>query len=141
MRNITFKNIHVSHLDQMAIAISTWYGSGSTLVENVSYTDIFMDGEQEYPVPQCESPEHPEYIPQTGFVPWLVNIHAMKLGKYTGNQGYAAAEDLSGFHLRYRNIGFKNVRYTGRPLKVEVQPIPEVLCIENIRVENSDFTL
>lgn len=141
VRNITFKNIHVSHLDQMAIAISTWYGSGSTLVENVSYTDIFIDGEQEYPVPQCESPEHPEYIPQTGFVPWLVNIHAMKLGKYTGNQGYAAAEDLSGFHLRYRNIGFKNVRYTGRPLKVEVQPIPEVLCIENIRVENSDFTL
>jgi hypothetical protein len=141
VRNIRFKNIFITHLDQMAIAISTWYGSGATLVEDVSYTDILIDGEETYRVPQIQSAEQPHYLPQWGFVPWLLNIHAMKLGRFTGNQGFAAAEDLSVFHLKYRNISFENVRYTGLPLKVGVQPIPEVLRIENIRVENCDFTL
>ncbi len=141
VRNITFKNIHVIHLDQMVIAVSTWFGSSNTLVENISYTDIFVEGAQDYPVPQLESPEHPAYIPQGGFVPWLVNIHAMKLGRSIGNQGFAPVEDLSVFHLVYRGIRFENVRYTGRPLKVEVESIPGVLEISGVCAENCDFTL
>jgi hypothetical protein len=125
----------------MAMAVSTWYGSENTLVENVSYENIFIDGETAYRTPQTESAEHPVYVPEFGFVPWLLNIHAMKLGRFTGNQGFAPAEDLSVFRLRYRNFSFENVRYTGLPLKVGVQPIPEVLRIENIRVKNCDFTL
>ena len=141
VRNISFKNIFITHLDQMAVSVSTWYGSGATLVENVSYTDIFIDGDDAYRVPQIQSEAQPAYLPQTGFVPWLLNIHAMKLGRFTGNQGFAAAEDLSVFHLRYRNFSFENVRYTGLPLKVEVAPIPGVLEIENVSVKDCDFTL
>lgn len=141
VRRITFRNIFIAHLDQMAMAVSTWYGSGNTVVEDLAYRDIFIDGEDAYPVPQIQSAEHPVYLPQTGFVPHLVNIHAMKLGRFTGNQGFAPAEDLSVFHIAYRSITFENVHYSGIPLKVEVQPIPGVLEISGIHVKNCGFAI
>lgn len=141
IRNVSYKNIYLIHLTHVAIAISTKYGSECALVENLSYDNIYIDGEENYREPQIESLDNLVYAERTDFVPFILSIGAADFGRATGNQSFEPAEDLSGYHLVYRNISLRNVRHKGKALRVWVKPIDNVLEIENVSVKDCDIHL
>lgn len=142
IRNIVFSNIDLIRLSCAAMNITTWYGSESSVVENVSYRNIHIDKDEFYRNPQVESGGNPEYLYQPGYRPTIVQIYAQKLGRMVGLGTQIHEEgDLSQYHLRYSNITFENIDCDDPSLRVRVQEMENVLAIENITVRNAPFVI
>ena len=78
-----------------------------------------------------------------GYVPYTVKVSVEKLGKDVGSQQCEALDDESGFYVYFGNISYKNVKYFGakRDLAILVKKYSDIHTIENITVEDCDFTI
>ena len=92
--------------------------------------------------PRVEFEGHWGYKPGNGFTPHMILILTGKIGKMgeQGSQLFTPVDDYTDFNVYYRNIAFNNVKYSGKPLKAEIEENPGVLEISNISVTNSDFS-
>lgn len=139
IRNVSFTDCYLIHISSIALDITTWYGSSESIVSNVTFRNIYIDGESEYSAPVIESETNPEYSARKGFLPLILKLSAQKIGKPTGNQGFEAASDYSEFMILYKNISLDNVRCTDPRLKANIIRFDEVLEIDNLSVKNCDF--
>ena len=141
IRNVTFRNNYLIRLSNLAISITSWYGSENTLIENIRYENIFVDADKCYRNLEIESKDHSEYSYSCDFVPSMLVIGATMIGRLSGHQTYEPVDDTSMFHLLYRNISFENVRYNGKPLDAIVEKQGSVLDIQNVTAKDCDFEI
>ena len=141
IRNVSFKNNYIIHLSAVAMDITTWYGSSESVISNISFEKIYIDGEDVYMNPSIESEENPEYRFKDDFSPLLVKITAQKIGRSSGNQDFEAARDYSEFNIVYNNIIFRNIKCDGKKLDVLMEKQKGLLEINNVLVQNCDFVL
>ena len=143
VHNVTFKDNYVIRLNNMAMSIVTYYGSKSSVIENILFDGVYIDSDPEYLTPRVEWEGHWGYKPGQGFAPHMIHILTGKIGKMgeQGSQLFTPVDDYSDFIITYRNIAFNNVKYSGIPVKVQIDPNPGILEISNISVTNSDFEL
>ena len=141
IRNVSFKNNYIIHLSAVAMDITTWYGSSESVISNISFEKIYIDGEDVYMNPSIESEENKEYRFKDDFSPLLVKITAQKIGRSSGNQDFEAASDYSEFNIVYNNIIFRNIKCDGKKLDVLMEKQKGLLEINNVLVQNCDFVL
>lgn len=143
IRNVVFKEIYLIHISTVAIDITSWYGSEKILVENIVYDGIFIDADEEYVHPVIEGQGRECEIGKPGFVPYLLLIRPVHIGKMAGQGSQKAIPvDTSAFRFVYRNIILNRIRYQGKEdLLVHVVPVEGLLELENLIVTNSDFEL
>lgn len=111
IKDIVFKNNYLIHSVDKCISIDTWYGAPSIVVENVTYENIYIDTDTDYPVPyiqQSKDHEYPCFGQKSQNVKSIL-VCVSRVGKDTGNQGIDTNVETSHFHMAYRNIAFKNV--------------------------------
>ena len=142
IRNIVFQNNYLIRLTHAALNITTWYGSESSVVENITYRDLYIDGDKVYRNGQVESKENPTYTFKPGYIPLIVHLYAQKLGKMAGLGTQIHEEsDLSNHHLRYSNISFENIYCNDPKLRVKIEQIENVLTIENVTARDVPFNI
>jgi len=143
LRRITVRDSYLIHISASAINIATWFGSEATVVEGVVFRNLYIDGENEYDNLVCESAENRGYRSIPGFIPRLTHVSVEKLGKMKGlgTQLCEPVTDFSEFHIAYRDILYDNVCCDDPRLGVDVCALDGVHTIEDVRVENSAFTI
>ncbi|MBQ9545603.1 MAG: right-handed parallel beta-helix repeat-containing protein [Clostridia bacterium] len=144
IKNVTVEDCHLIRIAAVALNVTTWYGSASSLIENLVFKNVRIYGEKSYPEPVVEKPGVRTPAPRVGFIPYSVRITAEKLGtmKGLGTQLCEAVDDYSGFRIRYRGILFENVRTDDGRLRTDVCSVSEdVLRIEDLKIVNSDPVL
>ncbi len=142
VHNVTFRDNYVIRVNNMVMSIVTYYGSKNSVIENILFDGVYIDSDPEYMTPRCEDATHKGYKPGNGFTPHMILILTGKIGKMgeQGSQLFTPVDDYTDFNVYYRNIAFNNVKYSGKPLKAEIEENPGVLEISNISVTNSDFS-
>ena len=142
IRNISFKNAYLIRLSFVAINITTWYGSEMSLVENVTYKDIYIhsDSEQNRMSGMIESEENPVYKNRKTQAKTL-HIKPERLGKSTGNQGIETVDNYDNFNNCYRNITLDNVHTDEDGPIVEIGENNEYTQIYNIDTHDCDFKI
>lgn len=141
IRNVTVEDCHLIRLAAVGLNVTTWYGSASSVIENLVFRNIRIYGEKSYPKPVVEKPGVHAFPQRDDFIPYSLRVTAEKLGvmRGLGTQICEAADDYSGFRLRYRNILFENVRTDDVRLRTDVCSVSEeVLVIEDLRIVDSD---
>ena len=144
IRDVCVSDCYFVHLSSSALNIATWYGSDSSVVENIVFRNLFIDGDKAYPNLVVEKPGIVGNTPMAGFIPYLFRASAEKLGvmRGLGTQICAPVEDYSIFRIRYRNILLDRIRCDDSRLKVDVCRLTDgVLTIEDIRTNNCDFPI
>lgn len=144
IRDICVTDCYFVHLSSAALNIATWYGSDSSVVENIVFRNLFIDGDEAYPNLVVEKTGRTGYSPVPGFIPYLLHVSAEMLGvmRGLGTQICAPVEDYSIFRIRYRNILLDSIRCDDSRLKVDVCRLTDgVLTIEDIRTKNCDFQI
>ena len=123
------------------MSVTAWFGSVDTVAENLSYENIFIDGEEKYLYPGIESDENPRYEFKYGYVPFILRIYSEKIGKNLGNQQFEPVQNTDEFNLYFRNISFRNVHYRGIPLRQEIKEKENLLYIDNVSAVECDFSV
>ncbi|MBQ7651671.1 MAG: hypothetical protein IJS15_11975 [Victivallales bacterium] len=138
IRNVRFQDIDVIRVSHFVISITTTYGSADTLVENVCYRNIRVDTDDFYPESIYQRSDDVTY-PDTPkeSVPSAVYLYRGRMGHSLGNQAIQEADDLSGYHLIYRNIIIENLRFSNRKLPYRLAP-DSILTLENITFLHCD---
>lgn len=139
IRNISHKNNYIIHLSMIAMSITAWFGSIDTVAENLCYENIFIDGEEKYPYPGIESMHNARYEFKYGYIPFVLRIYSEKIGKNLGNQQFEPVQNVEDFNLFFRNISFRNVHYSGVPLRREIKEEKNLLYIKNVSAVECDF--
>ncbi len=141
IRNVSHKNNYIIHLSMIAMSVTAWFGSVDTVAENLSYENIFIDGEEKYLYPGIESDKNPRYEFKYGYVPFILRIYSEKIGKNLGNQQFEPVQNTDEFNLYFRNISFRNVHYRGIPLRQEIKEKENLLYIDNVSAVECDFSV
>ena len=144
IRDITIKNCYFVHLSSAALNIAAWYGSNASVIEQILFQNIYIDGETEYDNLMADEPGCAGYIPVSGFIPYLFHAAAEKLGvmQGLGTQMCAPVEDYSIFRIRFRDITLDNIQYDDKRLRTFACRLTEdVLTIQNLQIVNCDIPL
>jgi len=145
IRNVTFKDCFLIHLNAVAMNVSVWYGSEHSVVDTVRYENIFIDLDEEYYYNQLETPEKPVFEEKPGHVPCVLSVSVERLGKMVdlGSQKCEAIDDFSDFRICFRNISYRNIRYFGskRSLRTVIRKHSDIHVLENITAEDCDFQI
>lgn len=141
IRNVVHKNNYLIHLSALAISVTTWFGSKETIIEDILYENIYIDGDEVYPNLQIETENHSKYVHGETHIPDLIRICAERIGKNLGNQKHEPVKDTNDFNLLFQNITFKNVRCTDRRLPVKIIEQKNLLEIKNVTAQNCSFKI
>ena len=145
IKNVTFRNNCLIHLNAVAMNITVWYGSNHSVVDNVLYENIFIDLDEKYLFNAMESCDNPVFEEKFGHIPRALSVRVERLGKMLdlGSQRCEEVEDLSYFDVSFSNITYKNVRYYGKgdALPTVIKKHSEIHRLENIRAVDCDFTI
>ena len=138
IRNVRFQDIDVIRASHFVISVTTTYGSDDTLVENITYRDIRVDTDDFYPEPVFQKSDDETYPANPKeFLPSAVCLNHGQMGHSLGNQAIKLSDDLSGYHLVYRNIKLENLHCSGRKLPYRLGP-DAILSLENITFHKCD---
>ena len=139
VEKIEFRDLFLIRVQNIGISITTTYGSSDTLVQDIRYSNIFIDTDEFYPEPICQQGE-PTVIPDVPvpFEPYSIAITRGFLGHDTGNQGIEMAADLSGYRLVYRNLRFERIRCSGRKLPVKFEA-DDALHVSGVVLNRVDY--
>ena len=138
VRNVRFQDIDVIRASHFVISITTTYGSGDTLVEDITYRDIRVDTDDFYPESIFQKSDDETYPANPKeFLPSAVYLYHGSMGHALGNQAIKMADDLSKYHLVYRNIWIENLHFSSRKLPYSMEP-DAILSLENITFRNCD---
>lgn len=141
--NVCFRNNYLIHAPMTAISIATWFGSRKITVEDVVYDGVYVehDAVHQHCVFQTRDDErYEDSAPKNRDDQLLICLGVSKLGKNIGNQRHGAM-DVSGFHICYRHIVFRNVVETGgfhAPVSVSAAPGADVR-FEDITIDGKDY--
>ena len=138
IRNVRFQDIDVIRASHFVISITTTYGSADTLVEDVTYRDIRIDTDDFYPesiFQKSDTETYPDNPKE--FLPSAVYLYRGRMGHSLGNQAIQEAENLSGYHLVYRNIIIEDLHFSNRKLPYQLAP-DSILTLENISFRHCD---
>lgn len=115
IENITFENNHIIRFCHNVISIDTWFGSENVSVNNVKYSNTFIDATGEMLRHVYQATEDMQYQPDLSIEPCanIVYITIGKLGKSIGNQACDESFDTSSFRISYTNISFENITVFG----------------------------
>ncbi len=145
IKNVTFRNNYLIHLDSTAMNITVWYGSNHSLVDNILYENIFIDVDDKYLFYALQSEENPVFQKNYGYIPYVVKVSIEKLGKMVdlGSQRCEAIDDLSWFDVAFQNIAYKNIRYFGKDcrLRTLVEKYSDIHKIKSLKAVDCDFEL
>lgn len=145
IKNIVFRNNYLIHLNAVALNITVWFGSNRSIVNNVTYENIYIDLDEDYCCNQYDNSGNDQFKKKMGEKPIIVSVSVEKLGKMTGlgTQMCEAVDDYSDFNVYFGNILYKNVKFIGkkRDMPVIVKKHSEIHTIENVRAENCDFEI
>jgi hypothetical protein len=135
IKDIYFENNYLIHLSITAIDITTWFGSNNTVINNIEYSNIFIDDDDFYPDYQFQREDNEKYIvKEESKKPKLFNLGCRKLGKNLGNQTHQPAESLDNFNLLYKNITLNKI-FAKDDYEIQINPMSEVLKIENLNID------
>jgi len=138
VRNIRFQDIDVIRASHFVISITTTYGSGDTLVENITYRDIRVDTDDFYPESVFQKSDDETYPDNPKeFLPSAVYLYHGRMGHDRGNQAIQEADDLSGYHLVYRDICVEDLHFSSRKLPYRLDP-DSILTLEDITFRHCD---
>lgn len=145
IKNIVFRNNYLIHLNAVALNITVWFGSNRSIVNNITYENIFIDLDKDYYFNQYDKSGNDEFKKKLGENPIIVSVSVEKIGKMTGlgTQMCENTDDYSDFNIYFGNILYKNVKFIGekRDMPIVVKKHSEIHTIENIKSENCDFEI
>ena len=142
IKNIRFEDICIIHLNATAMNITVWYGSDHSVVNGVSYENVFIDIDREKGINYLEVPGG---MNEWRYVSHAVSVSVEKLGRMNGlgTQICEDVDDYSDFSVYFGNISYKNVKYFGNKCKLSVlvEKHSDIHTLENIAAEDCDFTI
>ena len=139
--NIRFRNIDVIHTVDCVISITSAFGSPATLVRDVEYDGIFVEGEAFYPRTMYQVEDCPDFpVCSDETIPKLICCYHWQLGRNLGNQQCGECSDTSYIHMSYRDIAFKNIFCRNRKLPCRFECDPGILDMRGILLENVEFS-
>ena len=145
IKNVTFRNNYLIHLNSTAMNITVWYGSDHSLVDHILYENIFIDVDEKYLFKAIQSEENPIFQKNFGYIPYVVKVSIEKLGKMVdlGSQRCEAIDDLSWFDVAFQNITYRNIRYFGKggDLRAVIKKHSDIHKIEMIKAIDCDFEI
>lgn len=143
IRNVSYKNIYIIHVQNIAMSIDTWFGSESIEVEDISYDTVYVEHDIIYYPSHFQTKKNEVYdISRIGDRNGqkLIYVKVGKLGKNLGNQHFDENIDTSNFKISYRNIRFKNIFETDG-IKAEVLVDSSKLYeMKEIYIEDKEYT-
>ncbi len=143
IRNITYKNIYIIHVQNVAMSIDTWFGSENITVEDVLYDTVFVEHDKTYYPPHFQTQKDESY--DTSHIgdrsgQKLIYVTVGRLGRNLGNQQFDENIDTSNFKISYRRIRFKNIFETDG-IKAEVFVDSSKLCeLKDLFIEDKENT-
>lgn len=145
IKNVTFRNNYLIHLNATAMNITVWYGSEHSLVDQILYENIFIDLDEKYLFNALQKNASHSFEKVFGFIPYAVKVSIEKLGKMVdlGSQSCEEMDDYSGFDVSFKNITYRNVQYFGKgcDLPVMVKKHSEIHTIENLKAIDCAFEI
>lgn len=140
--HVRFEDIFILHLNLVGMNITVWYGSERSIVNDITYENIFIDTDEgEY----CNFMQCDGSVQEIKFVPKAVRVSVERLGRMVGlgTQVCERVEDDSNFSVYFGNILYRNVRYFGvsRNLGVRIKKYSEIHTIEHVNAQNCDFVI
>lgn len=114
IENIHYRDIACIASDRVACDVTTWFGSSSTRIRNVTMEDIEIDFA--YPRWQSHlqrSREDTVFRALPSSSACLVCVDVQSYGRYLGNQKHEPAKDLSGYRVEYESLAFRRFKVFG----------------------------
>ena len=145
IKNVTFRNNYLIHLNDAAMNITVWYGSEHSFVDHILYENIFIDKDEKYLANVLQDANNPVFRENFGYLPYAVKVSIERLGKMVdlGSQKCEDIDDYSCFNVAFQNIAYRNIRYFGNGgnLRTLVQKHSEIHTIKKIKAIDCDFEI
>ena len=116
LENVRFRDIAVVQADGSApiCDVTTFYGSSNTCFRGISFENVEVDFARPCWKGHIQKTTEDTAFPRVrSAARELFCVNVSNYGRYLGNQKFEPAHDLTGFHVRYEDIAFRNFRVLG----------------------------